>query len=519
MAPPPPRRRMRRAGALTVNLVAALAIAATGCGAAEPPASRPDMIRIVTPYAVKSLDPVRQGLWSPEWGYGELLMRATENGTVEPWLLEDLTATSPTTWRLRLRPDVTFGNGRRLDATALKAAIDRHLTDNALVRTNLAGAATAVADARTVTLTTARPVANLPHLLADEQGVSVFDTQAAPRGAAPETLVGKGIYTGPFQVERLSADEMVLKRNPKYWGGRVKLAGARVRFVPDGQARVLAVRSGEADVALYPPTELLTQVRDAASGPRMAAAKHPLQQLRAIFNLRAAPMDDPAVRRAFALAVDYQQLAGDVFDGLYEAPVGWYPKTVAYAEATQRTDQEAARRQLEGTGWRAGQDGIRRKAGQPLTVSLLTYPQQPDTRTAAVALQAQLRQVGFDVRIREVPDNYAAMKERDWHVGLSFDGTLGYTFDPVGPLRDFLSTTGVKNFGGVTDPRLDALISDLAGTFDATARHDLLRQAQRLVAEQAYTVVLTQRTPKAVVSQQFASYRPSSVLHHLTAAS
>jgi hypothetical protein len=63
---------------------------------------------------------------------------------------------------------------------------------------------------------------------------------------------------------------------------------------------------------------------------------------------------------------------------------------------------------------------------------MLTYGSQPDTRTVAVGIQSQLRPLG-EVSITSVDDNYAAMRDlAGWDVGLSFDGTLGYTYDPGG---------------------------------------------------------------------------------------
>src|SRR5690606_14421765 len=106
-------------------LVVPLVLAA--CGTPDAPPREDAVVRVVTPYTVRSLDPIAQGLWSPEWGYGELLMRATEDGRVEPWLLESLEPESPTSWLLRLRPGVRFANGNPLTAEALAAVLHRHL--------------------------------------------------------------------------------------------------------------------------------------------------------------------------------------------------------------------------------------------------------------------------------------------------------------------------------------------------------------------------------------------------------
>jgi peptide/nickel transport system substrate-binding protein len=491
-----------------LSLLLAVPLFLAACGAPESPPPGDTVVRVVTPYTVRSLDPIRQGLWSPEWGYGELLMRATEDGQVEPWLLESLESESPTSWQLRLRPGVRFANGNPLTADVLAAVIDRHLAENALVEDALAGADVQVLDDRTLRLTTARPVANLPHLLADEQGISIFDAAATePAG---------DIYTGPFQVRSLTAEELVLERNPNYWGGEVRLDEARVRFVSDPQARVLAVRSGEADIALYPPTDALAQFADGT--PAVAVAAQPLQQLRAIPNLQKAPMNDLAARQAFALGVDYRQLAEDVLGVPYRTPEGLFPDVVDYALPTQRTDAAEAALVLDAAGWAPGPDGIRQRDGERLALAMLTYGSQPDTRSVAVAIQSQLRPLGMEVTIASVDDNYAAMRDpAGWDVGLSFDGTLGYTYDPIGPLRSFLTSGAQRNFGGVADPELDALVAQLEATPDENARRPLLARAQEIVAGNRYVVIVAQRSSPAIVAESFADYRPSSVLHHLGA--
>src|SRR5690606_18075648 len=96
----------------------------------------------------------------------------------------------------------------------------------------------------------------------DEGLFAVFDPKAARRaGSDPDKLLAAGLYTGPFRVTALRPDALTLERNPDYWGGEVTLPGVEVRFVPDAQARVLAVRNDEADLAFYPPTEALRTLR------------------------------------------------------------------------------------------------------------------------------------------------------------------------------------------------------------------------------------------------------------------
>ncbi|MFI7275406.1 ABC transporter substrate-binding protein [Streptomyces sp. NPDC049879] len=507
------RKRIRRLAAAALAL-----LAATGCGGGGTSAASDDgagtrPLRVVTSYAVESLSPLEQGLWAPEWGYGELLMRATEDGRVEPWVLAGLDRADATAWDLRLRDGVRFQNGRALDAAALTGMLTAHLHGNSRAASALPDATARAVDDTTVRLTTARPTPNMPNLLADETVFPVFDAQAAAEAAGDDAALAEaGVWTGPFTVTSLTADALTLARDPDWWGGDVRLPGVEVRFVPDGQARVLAVRGGEADLAFYPPTEALRGL----TGAEAVEAAGGATPLRGFLNTAAAPLDEPEVRRALSLAIDYDALAAEVLDGFYRAPLGMYPETVPYAEPTVRTDPDEAAALLDAAGWTRTGDGPRTRDGETLALTVVSYSTQPDTRVVATALQAQLRESGFAVEVRDVPANYAAMQETlDWHVGLSFDSSLGTTFDPRARLRDFLHSDGQYNFGAVADARLDALIEDLDTEFDTARQDGILREVQGIVAQEAYALFLTERPARVVAGPGWEDYRVSSVLQHV----
>ena len=57
------------------------------------------------------------------------------------------------------------------------------------------------------------------------------------------------IGTGPFRVVSMSQDEeIVLERNPDYFGGAPKIERVRFRVVPEAIVRALELRKGTADI-------------------------------------------------------------------------------------------------------------------------------------------------------------------------------------------------------------------------------------------------------------------------------
>lgn len=508
-------------------LLALLAALLSACGAPPSgPAEQgpgPAPLRIATSFDIGSLDPVEDGFWMPEFGVAETPMRVGQEGEIQPWTLESLARADDLTWVLTLREGVTFQNGTPVDGVALAATMTRQLTLSPAAQAQLEGSTVTATGPRQVTLITPEPNASVPHLLADESVFPIYDAAAVDAvGRDYAALAGAGIYTGPYAVRSLDAQRMELDPYPRHWAGIPPLPGVTVRFVPDPQARILAVQNGEVDIALYVPTDA-KQILDGdpnaffvtpprGTGTGTGTVSVPLNQ-------KIAPFDDLAVRKAFIAAIDYRSLADDILQGAYDRAESLFPTVYPFAVRNLRTDTAAAAALLDAAGWVPGPDGVRTRDGRPLTVVLLTYPQQPDTTTIAVAMQSQLRALGFDVRIRQVEDVQAAVEELpDWNAAVVFNSTAGFTGTPEPFLRRYLVTSGDRNSSGVSDPELDALAGKLRTAFDDAERDALLARVQQIVIEEgAYMTVAAVKRFPVVTSPEWRGYVPSNSLNHVTA--
>lgn len=492
------------------------------CGRHAPPSEErggSSFLRIATSFRIQNLEPTKPGhYFLVEFGVAELPLILDENNNISLWLLESYERIDNFNWRLTLRPNVQFQNGQPLTAERLAAAMNRQLARSASTKAVLADARVAVTGEREVTLTTARPDPNVPAALADESVFPIYDVEAVEAaGAESGALVNCDCYTGAYQIVSLDDRELRLAAHANYWRGVPPLESVSVRFVPDAQARILAVQNGEADIALYPPTEakrMLAKTDDAffvvnpesSGGPRL------------FFNNRRAPFDETVVRRAFSLGVNYEALANDVMDGVFGMATGFYPPSFPWAVQNQKTDIEEAGRLLTEAGWLTGSDGVRVRNGAPLEAVFLVYPQQPDWTTLATAIQGQLSELGFRLRIRQVDDINAAMRNSvEWNVAITSPGivTTGGAPDPV--LSDYLRTNAARNYGGVADAELDELIDEMGRTFDAARRTELLARLQQIViVEKAYEVRPVFTRARAVVGRLYRNYKPSPALHHVT---
>lgn len=502
--------------------VAALILA--GCGGEGGSGAEGDDVtgplRIATPFEISTLDPLVEGFWSPEFGYGEQLMRPTPDAVPEPWILESAEAISETEWELTLHEGVTFHNGNPCDAEAVAALLNHQIAENVVLQPILPGAKAEATGPTTVILTTTSPVTNVPNLLAHDEGFLVYDVEtylAAKKEG--ETFVDAGIYTGPYEVRELTAEQMVLERNDDYWQGEPALPGVEIAFIADAQARVLAVESGEIDIALYPPTEAAGTVENSSRAHYATAEKGTLGP-RVIFNLHhaPAPIDDVLVRQALVAGVDYEAIANDVMDGYYDVAEGMYPMHLPFAVANQKHNPEKARSLLDQAGWVESGDGFRVKNGRPLELTLMTYRADPDLQTVAVALRSQLEEIGVRVVLREIED-YTAIQDKsiaDWHAAIYRTAYMGIGADIVGIVQDYFTSDGARNYSGIKDPEIDALAEEISRTFDEERLHELLRELQEImITEKAYTMVAGAKRNAAVVSDEWRDYKPHENYIHV----
>ena len=197
------------------------------------------------------------------------------------------------------------------------------------------------------------------------------------------------------------------------------------------------------------------------------------------FDTSRAPFDDPAIRRAVAMAVDWERLAA--IDGEAETPTSLLPPGMPGRDGVDRLlphDPDAARAELAAAG-HAGGAGLG-------PVTLATYGVGP---AEAIAHEIE-RELGIHVVVEAWPfDDHATLLDTDtphlWTMAWSAD--YPHPHDILGLL---LRTGSSANEGGWSDPRFDELIDAAAATTDPTEQRDLYAEAQDIVRDEAPLIPL-----------------------------
>jgi len=403
----------------------------------------------------------------------EGLVRIGTDGTLHPLLATGWTVSPDARhYVFTLRHDVRFHDGSAFDAAAVAFSLRRAAAPGSLnihAETWREVSAVRVLAPDRVEIDLAQPDANLPTLLA------LSDSVIVPPDAA-RTLRTRPVGTGPFRFAAWQrGDHLTLDRNPDYWGSPAHLARITFRFIADPNAAYGAIRSGALDVFPgFPAPETMAQL---GSDPRLRLVIGPSEgEVILAINERAGPLADIRVRRAICHAIDRRAIVDGAMAG-YGTPIGSHfpPQSPDYLDLTGvcAHDPALARQLLA-------------QAGHAHDLALtLKLPPPSYARRSGELIAAQLQAVGIGVTIREL----------EWPTWLDevfqqhrFDLTV---IDHAEPF-DYDIYARKDYYFGYHSAEFDALIAALRTTTDPAARHRLLGDIQRRIADDAPNAFLVQ---------------------------
>lgn len=453
----------------------------------------------------------------------DTLIAADIDGSLHPGLARSWTvADDQRSALLMLRDDVLFHDGTHFDADAVKFTFDSIVDPKtgSMGAIDIIGpyAGADILGTHVVRLRWREPFRRLLPVLADRKCSIVSPAAVKRLGNAgfAEAPVG----TGPFRFRSWTkGDAVVMDRNADYrWGPSFMPAGpttvTRVihRFIPNDFTRVAALDAGEIDISALTP---VLDTRSLTASGHYAAMIGVAQGLPTglCLNSSRGPFADVRVRRAFMMAIDRPWLSHNLFFDI--ARPAWGPLASSLPEYWPgvrdyyRFDPVASARLLDAAGWQMADGGIRRRNGQPLALYLPIFVEPG----IGVAIQAQARLVGFDVRIEQVTHQ----KQDEIMFGNGYDMlTQRWDRNDAGVLElPFLSrnipTPGRYSFNWarLRDPVLDATLAAAADAQAPVERRRLYWEAQRRIMDAAVFLPIHEQVqtivyPKGLTGLRFA---------------
>jgi oligopeptide transport system substrate-binding protein len=293
--------------------------------------------------------------------------------------------------------------------------------------------------------------------------------------------------TGPFRLTTWTRDQLlVLERNERYYGKAPTLK--KVNFKLYGGIPMAMYETGEIDVTPVYRSEI-DKARD-PQGPylKQLQISQELSFSYIGFNCTAAPFDDPAVRRAFTMAVNRQRIIAATMTDMVTPATGILPPGMpGYNDKLKGLpyDPLEAKKLLASSKY----------AGRmpPVTIDVSGFGNAiPDWLGAAV--QDWRVNLGLEVKVRQLePDDYlySIRPEKDQ---MYVNGWIADYPDPQNFLDLLFHSGAENNIGEFANPDIDRLLDKAAVEPDDAVRYSLYREAEQALVDQAATLPMWYNT-------------------------
>lgn len=252
--------------------------------------------------------------------YGTLMRYDYDTAEYEPSVAESLEANADNTqWTLKLRDDVTFGDGTPLTATSVKSHIERVVApenpSNFTSMVSLVKKMTVVDDT-TLVFDLSVPWGSFPYILTAQPGMVVNTDELQAAGAknfALKPSAAAGV--GPYTVEGYTpGQELVLKAKQDWWGGPVCIQDLTITVTVDGQTKLDSFKADQLDAFLTFDARVAKQVMDDRG--KVFVIPNPTISNVQVLTTDGAPLADARLRKALQQSMDLDTINQRIYAGV-----------------------------------------------------------------------------------------------------------------------------------------------------------------------------------------------------------
>ena len=408
------------------------------------------------------------------YGIGETLFKFNEKMELEPWIAESFEQVDDYTLKIKIKDNVTFSNGKKVDGAAVKACLEDLITRHDRAPKDLK-ISSIESDGQFVTIKSAEKMPALLNYLSDPYGC-IIDVEA---GITDGIATG----TGPYRAVKVTDTQVDLVKNENYWGEvKPKLEKIFVKSITDGDTLTMAMQNGELDAVQGLPYSSLQLFEN----PNYKISQVNTSRVyQAAFNYKNEILQDLNVRKAISMAIDKENFTKVLLNGNGAPAVGPFPSNLTFGNEKVHTvpyDLEGAKKLLADSGWADSDgDGYVDKGGKNLELRYLTYTSRQELPLLAEAAQANLKKIGIKLNVNAT-DNYKAfLKSGDYDI-FSKAIVTAPTGDPEYYFTSHIVPGAVDNAGFYDSPEIVALENELHNTYGSPQRSDIaIKMSQQIL--------------------------------------
>jgi peptide/nickel transport system substrate-binding protein len=426
------------------------------------------------------------------------LVNVDPKGALTPELA-DKWEVSPdaTSVTFHIRPDAKFQDGSPVQAEDVVYSVDRLLKINQGPANLFAGVlkpgSVVAVDPKTVRFNLLK---TFSPFLATVPAIRIVNSKLVKENAGNDDgqtyLATHVASAGPYTLKSWRRGTgMTIERDPHYYRGWGPGAIDEVRFVVTNDEATVRSMAASGELTMSSQYQSPDTYDALAKMPRFKIVKG--ETAIAFYlklNSKVAPTNDIHIRKAIALATDYDTIKGTILPG--GDLTGPLPKTFAQAyldSPDPKFDLQAAKAEIAKSGY-AGKTDI------PLSLDYVSATNFEGE--IALLMQSNLQRIGFKVTLSAEPWN------RITEIASKIETTPNVTevfFGPTYPSPDSMFYTQYDSKAAgtwasmewVKDPDVDKMIDDARATSDPAQQAKIYKALQRkLIDEQSDVFLETQ---------------------------
>jgi peptide/nickel transport system substrate-binding protein len=368
------------------------------------------------------------------------LVYLDDKGNISPWLAKSWEISADgKTYTFHLREDVTFSDGAKFNAEAVKVNFD-HMRDPATKSPLAAAYIAPYADGKVIDEYTFQARLSDPYTPFLNVLAQPYIAMESPKAIKenPKSLADHPVGSGPFVLESYTRQQgaRFVKRKDYNWApnqvnhqGPAYLDRIDVDFIAEPLIRYNSLASGQYDLTIDAPPQNAAAIRADSNLVFDSRMRTGVPFRGMTFNTSKPPFDDVRVRKAVAIAVDREGIAQIVGFGEYQTTTEFLSVITRYYDPAYRDvlkyDPVKANQLLDEAGWTGRDaDGYRTKDGKRLSAEILVPASAVSTPVYA-AIQSDIKKIGFDLVIAQLPttqvterrnaNEYQALAAGIWH--------------------------------------------------------------------------------------------------------
>jgi peptide/nickel transport system substrate-binding protein len=309
----------------------------------------------------------------------------------------------------------------------------------------------------------------------------------------------KPVGSGPYKlVEWKTGQYLTFTRNDSYYAGKPAIEKITAKIVPDANAMMAQLQTGEINVIGVPADQLSVIEQYAKTSGKLKLQKGIVTTSYSYvgWNLTNPLFTDKKVRQALTMSIDRQGIIDGVAEGQGKIMHGQtVPSYWTYTDNLPKFtyDVEKAKKTFEEAGWKdTNGDGVLDKDGKKFEFEMQVNQGNKIREKAVTVIQQQLKKVGITVNIRVVEGsaftkNFQDKKFESIYYAWNITGDP----NPKGLWHSAEIEHGLNTVSYV-NPEVDKLIDEDLKSFDKNKRKELLGKVDALIAEdQPYTFLYT----------------------------